>query len=190
MALALHLQIDGEYQRAALRRDGALDERLREAAVLHHIELEPERLRGSRRHVLDRADRHGREAEGNAGLLGGAGGEDLAIGILHAGEAGRGERQRQRRRLADDRRRGRAVGNIDHDALAQLQRLEIGAVRLQRLLGIGAAVAIFEEGARHAALRHQSQIVDRSCRLQRHVARLLPVPGRMLVTAESGDWSI
>ncbi len=34
MALAQHLQVDREHERAAFRRRGALDQRLDEAAVL------------------------------------------------------------------------------------------------------------------------------------------------------------
>ena len=43
-ALPDHLQIDGEDQRAALGGHRALDQRLDEAAVLHDVELKPERL--------------------------------------------------------------------------------------------------------------------------------------------------
>src|SRR5207237_8823296 len=45
VALALDLQVEREHQRGALRRPGALDERGGEAAIAHHVELEPERLR-------------------------------------------------------------------------------------------------------------------------------------------------
>src|SRR5512132_3015460 len=38
MALAEHLEVDREHQRAALCGDGALDQRANEAAVLHHVE--------------------------------------------------------------------------------------------------------------------------------------------------------
>ena len=41
---------------------GALDQRLHEAAVAHHVKLEPERLLHRLGDVLDRADRHGGEA--------------------------------------------------------------------------------------------------------------------------------
>ena len=72
MALTEHLQIDREHQRAALGGEGAIDQSLDEAPVSHHVELEPERSPGCLRHVLDRADRHGRKRERNAGRLGGA----------------------------------------------------------------------------------------------------------------------
>ena len=60
-----------------------------EAAVAHDVELEPERLVDRRRHVLDRADRHGRERVRDAGGLRGAAGEDLAISVHHAAEPDR-----------------------------------------------------------------------------------------------------
>jgi hypothetical protein len=45
-------------------------------------------------HVLDRADAHGRQREGHAEIARRAGREDLAVGVLHAGQA----RGRQRHR--------------------------------------------------------------------------------------------
>ena len=72
VALAEHLQVDGEHQRVALGRHRARQDVLGEAAVADHVELEPERFAGRLRHVFDRADRHGRERERNAGLVGGA----------------------------------------------------------------------------------------------------------------------
>src|SRR5208282_6070273 len=63
MALAEHLQIDREHQRAAFGRGRTLDQGAREAAILHDVELKPERLVDGFRDILDRADRHGREAE-------------------------------------------------------------------------------------------------------------------------------
>src|ERR1700704_1987854 len=86
MALAEHLQVDREDQRAALRCCGALDQRLDEAAVLHDVELEPERLADRLRHILDRADRHGRERERDAGGLRRTASQDLAVAMLHAAE--------------------------------------------------------------------------------------------------------
>ena len=87
MALADHLEIDGQHERAAFRRDRALDQLLDEAAVLHHVELEPERLLDIGGDVLDRADRHRRLRERDAGGLRGAAGVDLAVAMLHAEQA-------------------------------------------------------------------------------------------------------
>ncbi len=54
----------------------------------------------------------------------------------------------------------RARGDVDQDALAQLDGFEIGAVGAQRLLGIGAAVGIFEERPRHLAAGGLPQVLD------------------------------
>jgi hypothetical protein len=59
MALTENLQIDREHQRAALGGSGPLDQRADETAILHDVELKPERLVDRGRNILDRADRHG-----------------------------------------------------------------------------------------------------------------------------------
>jgi hypothetical protein len=84
MALPDHLQVDGQDQRAALGRDRAFDQRFDKAAILHHIELEPERLIDGGGDVLDRADRHRALGKGNAGGLCRTAGMDLAVAMLHA----------------------------------------------------------------------------------------------------------
>ncbi len=123
VALPDHLQIDGQHQRRAFRRDRALDQRLDEAAVLHDVELEPERLVDGGCDVLDRADRHRALGEGNAGGLRGAAGVDLAVAMLHAEQADRGQDQRHRGGLAEDRGGEVALGDVDQDALAELDLL-------------------------------------------------------------------
>ena len=109
MALAEDLQIDGEHQRAAFGGRRPLDQRADEAAVLHDVELEPERLVDRCGHILDRADRHGRQRERNAGGLRGAAGENFAVAVLHAAQPDRRQRERQRDRLAEDGGRGAAL---------------------------------------------------------------------------------
>ncbi len=160
VALAEDLQVDGEHQRAALGGDRPLDQRFAEAAVLHHVELKPERLLDIGGDVLDRADRHGGERVGNAGGLRGAAGEDFAVADLHAGGADRRQDQRHARRLAEDRRLLVAHRDVDENALAEFQRLEVGAVGAQRLLGIGAVIDIVEERLRHLAPVQFAQILD------------------------------
>ncbi len=76
-------------------------------------------LLGRLRHVLDRADAHGRQRERDAELLGRARRQDLAVGVLHAGQAHRRDRDRHRHRLADHRRAGGAVLQVHRDPLAQ-----------------------------------------------------------------------
>ena len=123
VALAEHLQIDGEHQRVAFRRRRARQDVLGEAAVVDHVKLEPERLAGRLRHVLDRADRHGGERVGNAGGFGGARRQDLAVAVLHAGEADRGKDDGRGHLLPDHGGGEAAFGDVDQHALAQLDRL-------------------------------------------------------------------
>ena len=162
MALADDLQVEGQHQGAALGRDGALDQRAREVAVAHHIELEPDRLLHRRSDVFEGTDRHGRQAERHAGRLGSAGCQDLAVAMLHAGEAGRRQSDGQRDLLAEQHRRRIAVGNIDHDALAQFQGAQVVAVGAQGLLVVGAAVGIFEKGARDPASVNLTEVLNAS----------------------------
>ncbi len=128
MALAEDLQVEREDERAAARGAGALEQALHEGAVAQHVRLEPERRLRVRGDVLDRADAHHAERERDAELLGGARGEDLAVGVLHPGESGRRDRDRHLHRDADHRRRERAVVHVDGDALAQLDALEVASL--------------------------------------------------------------
>ena len=125
MALTENLEVDREDERAASGRGRTLDQRLDEPAIPHHVELEPERLASRLRHVLDRADRHGGERERDACGLCGPAGENLAIPMLHAAQADRRKRERQRGLLADDGGGEVALRHVDQHALAQQQALEI-----------------------------------------------------------------
>ena len=107
VTLAQDLEIDGEHQRAAFGGLCAFDQRAHETPVPHDIELEPERFGDRPRHVLDRADRHGRERVGNARRLRGAAGENLAIAMHEARHRDGRENERQRDLLAEDGGRGR-----------------------------------------------------------------------------------
>ena len=101
-----------------------------------------------------------RLGEGNAGGLRGAAGEDLAVAMLHAQQSDRRQDQRQRRGLAENGGREVALADIDQDALAKFDLLQIVMVGAQRVLGIGAAIRIVEERLRHVALVKQAQIFD------------------------------
>ena len=171
VALAEHLQIDRQHQRAAFRRRGALDQLADEAAVAHHVELEPERLVDRAGHVLDRIDRHGRQRVGDAGRLRRAAGHDLAVAVHHAAEPDRAERERHRHRLAQDGGRGAALVDVHQHALAQLDALHVGAVGAQRLLVVGAGVGVFEEHLRHVAPRALPQVLDAGNRLHARTSR-------------------
>ncbi len=165
VTLADDLEVDGENQGAAFCRRGALDQRTNIAAILHHIELKPERLADGGGDVLDRADRHRRQRVRNSRLLRRAAGQYLTVAVLHAGQPDRRQRQRQRCRLAQDRGLGAAAGDVMQDALAQPDAIEIGAVGAQRLLGIGPRLTVVDEGARHLAVISLPQIFDAGHRL-------------------------
>ncbi len=62
--------------------------------------------------------------------------------------------------FARDRGGEIAPVDVDADALAQLDRFEIGAVGAQRRLRVRAVVGILEERARHPPLGERAQIVD------------------------------
>ena len=63
-------------------------------------------------------------------------------------------------RLAENGGREIALRDVDQDALAELDLLQILAVGAQRFLGIGAAIRIVEKRFRHAALVELAQILD------------------------------
>ena len=130
-------------------------------AVAHHVELEPERLLGVRGDVLDRADAHRRERERDAELLGRARGEDLAVGVLHAGQADRRQRHRHRDVLADHRRaRACAFSMLTATRWRSLMLREVALVGAVGALGPRAGVGVVVEHARHALLREQAQVFD------------------------------
>src|SRR5581483_6899020 len=85
---------------------------------------------------------------------------DLAVAMLHAEQPDGRQYQLHGRLFAEDRGRGVALGDVDQDALAELDRLHVIAIGAQRFLGIGAAVAIVEERLWHAALMQRAKIVD------------------------------
>ena len=118
MTLPEDLQVDREHERAAFRGRRALDERARKAAVLHHIELEPEGLVDGGGNVLDRADRQRAQRVWNAGRVGGATGEDFPVAPLKSADADRCERDRQRGVLSEDCRARLPPRNINEHPLA------------------------------------------------------------------------
>src|SRR5262249_56185484 len=86
---------------------------------------------------------------GGAGVLGRVGRQYVNVKMVHAAQSDRGEREWSVDPLSDDRRGEASLRHVDHHALAQLDRLKVGAVRAQRLLVIGAAVDIIEKSFRN-----------------------------------------
>ena len=160
MALTENLQIDREHERAAFGRSRPLDQRTDKSAILHDVELKPERLVDGGGHILDRTDRHGRQREGNACGLRRPAGENFAVAMLHAAHPDRRQDERQRRRLAQNGGRGATMGNVGQNPLPQLDRFKIGAVGAQRLLRIRAGFGIVEKLARNPAACGLPQILD------------------------------
>jgi len=154
--LAEYLQIHGQHQRRAFGGLCAIDE----AAVPHHVKLEPEgraRILGD---VLDQADAHGREGEGNAEHFRRLGRLDLAVGDLHAGGPRRRERDRHGDRNAEHVGFERPPFQVHRDALTQLDRLKIAVVLTIGGFGPAARIGIVEEHFRHAPTRQTLQILD------------------------------
>ena len=129
VALAQDLQVQRQHQRRAVSRTGTLDETLDEVAVLHDVELKPERMAiRALVHILDGADAHRRQRKGDAEFFRCPGSQNFSIGVLHAGQACRGDRDRHRDLFTDHRGRRAALLHVDQDALAQLDLLKIALV--------------------------------------------------------------
>ena len=160
VALADHLQVKGEHQRAAPSHPGALDHGGHCIAVAHHVELKPERCRGVGRDVLYRADAHGGQGEGNAELFGRFGRKNLTVGMLHAGQAHRGNSDRHFHVDAHHFGGGAAVVHVDRHALAKLDFLKIGVIGAVGALGPRAGVGIVVKHAGYALLRQNAQVFD------------------------------
>ena len=86
--------------------------------------------------------------------------EHLAVGPVEAGEAHRRERHRHAHLVAGHGGAQRAVLDVDAHALAQRERVEVGAVGTQRALVVRAAIHVLEHRPGDALLRHRAQIVD------------------------------
>ena len=74
---------------------------------------------------------------------------------------------------SEQRGPGRALRDVDQDALLEFDRLEVAPVRGERLLLIGAAFRVVDEHARHTPQIELAQILDAG--VGRHLA-MSPVP--------------
>lgn len=160
VALADDLQVEGQHQRVAAGGLGAVDQAFDEIAVAHHVELEPERLADFRGDVLQGTDAHGRQGVAHAELGGGAGGEDLAVGMLHAGQPGGRDDHRHGHLLAEHAGAQRAVLDVPRDPLAQLDRGEVVLVGAVGAFAPGTGVGVVVEHPRHALARQAAQVFD------------------------------
>ena len=160
VALAKDLQIKRDDKGRAFRILGALDQPRDIVFVAHGIKLEPEGFRRRLCHILDRIDGHGRQGEGHAKGFGGAGGFNLSVGVLHAGQPDWGQCHRHRHILPDHLRLGAAPAHIHGDALAQADLFKIGRVLAKGLLCPAARFRVVIEHPRHAAFMQALEVVD------------------------------
>jgi len=175
VALAENLQVDGQNQGAALGRAGTGDEVGDEAAIFHEVKLEPKGLLDSRRHILDRTDRHGAERVWDAGPLSGTRSGDFAITMRHSRHADRPQCERERDFFAEKRLRKFAVRGASQHVLANFDLRQIVAIGGERRFGIRAGLVIVHEVARNLAMRDPAQIIDAGDGFKRHTLS----PGRL-----------
>src|SRR5260370_18665004 len=160
VALTEDLQVERKHQGAALRCPGTLYQPLDEIAGAHTVELEPEWFGRMCGHVLDRADAHGGQGERDAELLRRARREDLAVGMLHAGQSRGCKRYRHGDVMAHHLRARAAASHVDRYALAQLDALEVAFIGPISTFGPRAPVGVVVEHPRHTPLREHAQILD------------------------------
>ena len=158
VALPQNLQVKGKHQCGTLRRLGAVDQAADVLAIAHHVELEPERFIDVLGHILDRADAHCRQRKRHTEFFGRARREDLAIGVLHAGQADGRKRHGHGEFLAGHRALQAAVFHVDRNPLAQLDARKVRGVLPIRGLGPRTRIGIIVEHARHTLFSQDAQV--------------------------------
>ncbi len=160
MTLAEHLQIGSQNQRRAIGRLRAANQVFHKFLIAHHIKLKPERRAGIFRHVFNRANRHGRQRKRHAEFFRRTRRQNLAVGMLHAGEAGGRNRRRHAHILADHFGCQAAAFHIHQHFLAEFDVLKIGGVFTIRGFRPRAGIGIIVKHFRHFTLGHAAQIFD------------------------------
>jgi len=158
VARTRHRHVHGEHQRPRTQLPGAAHHVTHEATVLQHVQLEPDRVRGLRRHLCQRTHRDGRLDERNVAAAGGAHRLHFAAPRIHAGQADRRQRDRQRIVFAKPLHAQVLRFGAAQHALAQANRLQVVDVAAQGLLGAGAAVEIVEQERWQAPARCLAKI--------------------------------
>ena len=129
-----------------------------EAAILEHIQLEPDRLRALRGHFLNRTHRHCRQAKRDVFVGRRLGCLHFTASRIHAGQADRAKDDRHRQ-FGTEQLGGEAqVVDIAQDALAQADLGQVRTVGAQCVLGVGTAVDVIEQKARQLALGRSAVI--------------------------------
>lgn len=154
------LEVQSDHQGRTTSLACAVDQPPDEIPVSHHIELEPERSAGARRNVFDGADAAGGQGEGDAEAFGGAGRQDLAVGVQHARQPRRRQGDRHGHGFAQHAGRQAALRDVDGDPLPEFQRLQIGFVGPIRGFRPGAGIHVVVEHARYSAPGQAAQVFD------------------------------
>ena len=160
MPLPQNLQIKRDHKGRAFGILGALDQAGDVIFIAHGIKLEPEGFCCRLCHVLDRVDGHGRQGKGHAKGFGGAGGLDLSVGVLHAGQPNGGQRHGHRHILPDHLRLGAAAAHVHGDTLAQADLFKVGRVLAEGLLCPAARFRVVIEHPRHTAFMQALEVID------------------------------
>ena len=158
IARAGQRHVDREYQGLDAGGLGAFQHIAHEAAILEHVELEPDRARALRLHFFERADRHGGKREGHAMGSRSARGLHFTAAGIHPGQPNRREHDRQGHVFAKQGGGGGQPAHVAQHVLADAQRLEIGLVPPQRGFRTRSAVDIVKQKRRQAPRGRATEI--------------------------------
>ena len=167
MTHARHRQVHGEHQHPATGLPGLPQQRLHDAAVAQHVQLEPRRLRHRRADLVQRTDAHRRHGEGHASSFGRARGLDFAPARHHPGQAQWRQHQRHRTGLPGQVGGGLHAIDVHQHALAQAHPRPGIGVGAQGLLLAGTAIDVVEQEAWQPCLG-QLPVILRAGRKARH----------------------
>ena len=158
-AVRRNRRIDRDDQRLEPVAIGALDQLMRQLALLPDIELEPQPP-ADRGDLLHRRHRGGGQRQRDFRLRRGLGEFQFALVPAQAGRSGGRDRHRQAGRLAEQRGGNAAPRHIDQRAVAQLDALERRAVVGDREMVLGGAVDEVEHALRQPPLGRGAQVPD------------------------------
>src|SRR5256886_12544662 len=113
LTTAEHVGVGREHQRFVTRRRSALHDVTRDGTVLQYIQLHPQPSAGTAGHVLPPGRRHGAQGERHAKPRGGARERQVALGVQHAVQAGRGDGQGRVGGAPENRRAPMARAGVD-----------------------------------------------------------------------------
>ena len=138
---------------------GALDQLVRQFALLPDVKLEPQPT-ADRGDLLHRRHRRGGQRQRDLRLRRRLGEFQFALVPAQARGTGGRDRHRQAGRLAEQRGGDAAAGHIDQRAMAQLDALERRAVVGDGDVVLGGAIDEFEHALRQPPLRRGAQVPD------------------------------